>query len=76
MDNACPEILPDLIVNACPLGCNQECAIIWTNKTIGNRIICDCKCGHNKKGKVLADVGESVSNTIGMTEPSEEENLR
>jgi hypothetical protein len=50
MDNAFQEILPDLIVNACPLGCNQECAMIWTNKTTGHRIICNCPCKHKKRG--------------------------
>ena len=66
MDNACQEItLPDLIVNACPLGCNQECSKTWTNKTIRHRIVCKCKCDHNKKQVALDSVEPPLSNAKG-----------
>jgi hypothetical protein len=61
-----PHILPDLIVNTCPLGCDLKCAEIWINETIGHRIICACiKCGHNNnnnKCETLAEVGGSETN--------------
>jgi Zn ribbon nucleic-acid-binding protein len=60
-------ILPDLIVNICPLGCDGKCAEIWINETIGHKIICNCiKCGHNnnKKYQVLASVVDPLANTI------------
>jgi hypothetical protein len=62
MGNACQEItLPDLIVNACPLGCNQDCSKKWTNKTIRHRIVCNCQC-HRKKRIALAWVEEPLAN--------------
>jgi hypothetical protein len=42
--NACP----DLIVNECPLGCNN-CAEIYINTQTGHHIICKCICGHSRK---------------------------
>ena len=73
MDTSYPETLPDLILNACPLGCNQDCAIIWTNRTIGHRIVCKCKCHHNKRQVALASVGKHAPNAIN--ESTQEENL-
>lgn len=71
-----PEILPDLIVNACPFGCNQECAKVWINKTIGHRIVCKCTCDHNKKQMTLQSVGQPAVNVISMVKLTQEETLR
>ena len=64
--NQYSHILPDLIVNICPLGCDGKCAEIWINETIGHKIICNCiKCGHNnKKDKALAEVVGPETNAI------------
>jgi Zn ribbon nucleic-acid-binding protein len=72
-----PHVLPDLIVNTCPLGCDRKCAEIWINETIGHRIICDCiKCGHNnKKCKTLAEVVGPETNAIASLsqEPTQDD---
>ena len=40
-----PQILPDLILNVCPLGCDGKCRKVWINEETGHRIVCTCiKC--------------------------------
>lgn len=48
MNSIIPYVLPDLIINICPLGCNRKCVGIWINSIIGHRIICKCPCKHNQ----------------------------
>jgi len=75
--NQYSHILPDLIVNICPLGCDRKCAEIWINETIGHKIICNCiKCGHNnKKCKALAEVmgPETNARTSLTQEPTQDD---
>jgi hypothetical protein len=37
------ERIPDLVLNICPLTCN-DCKRIYLNNQIGHRIICGCRC--------------------------------
>lgn len=47
MQSSCP----DLIVNRCPLGC-ENCNEIYVNEQTGHRILCRCsKCHHKTDGK-------------------------
>jgi hypothetical protein len=48
-------ILPDLIISTCPLGCNKTCVKVWVNDSIKHRIICNCVC-HYKKDAALVQV--------------------
>jgi hypothetical protein len=73
MDNTCPACLPDIIINICPLGCDIECAKIWMNESIGNRIICRCLCGHNKKQVALQLVGGPEAKATEEILPSSQE---
>jgi hypothetical protein len=50
---------PDLIVEECPVGCNN-CKEVYVNQQLGHRIVCLChKCGHRQifleKSKTSAD---------------------
>jgi hypothetical protein len=75
--NQYSHILPDLIVNICPLGCDRKCAEIWINETIGHKIICNCiKCGHdNKKCKALAEaVGPETNARTSLTQEATQDN--
>jgi hypothetical protein len=56
--------LQDLILEACPLGCNGKCSEVWINEIIAHRIMCKCTKGcHNKKGKALeVVVGSPATN--------------
>lgn len=72
MDDAYQEILPDLIVNACPLGCDQECAIMWTNKTVSHRIVCNCPCRHKKRGSFTTGWQPEAKATQEISSSSEE----
>jgi hypothetical protein len=47
--------MPDLIINRCPLKCDETCAKVWSNETIQHRIICGCVC-HYKKNAALVQV--------------------
>jgi Zn ribbon nucleic-acid-binding protein len=72
-------LLPDLIVNICPLGCDGKCAEIWINDAIDHRIICDClKCGHNnnKKCETLAEVERPVANAIHNAQSNSQESVQ
>jgi hypothetical protein len=42
-------VLPDLIVDACPLGCTPKCDKSWINQHFVHRIICKCRCHHKRK---------------------------
>ncbi len=42
-------LLPDLIVDTCPLGCTRKCDESWINEQIAHRIICKCRCHHKRK---------------------------
>lgn len=65
-------VLPDLIVDACPLGCTQKCDESWINQHIAHRIICKCRCHHKKQrifDGVLRLVGsskESLPSEVGL----------
>jgi hypothetical protein len=55
--------LSDIILEACPLGCNRECSELWINEIIGHRIVCKCiECDHDKKEQALEVVGSPRSN--------------
>jgi hypothetical protein len=75
INNFAKQVLPDLIVNLCPLGCNQTCGRIWVNGIIDHRIICECKCGHNKNDQVLVSVENPVPNTTHNTQLSSSEEV-
>jgi hypothetical protein len=55
--------LPDLIIGKCPLGCNETCSVVWTNDTIGHRIVCNCVC-HYKKDAALVRVERPNSKAV------------
>ena len=52
---------PDLLVDKCPLGCDN-CAQVYVNNEIGHRIICKClNCNHgNLKNKKIKEHQQEV----------------
>ena len=58
-------ILPDLIISTCPLGCNKKCAEVWINDSIEHRIICKCACKNHKKHRTLVEVEGPETNAAG-----------
>jgi hypothetical protein len=73
MCDACSEILPDLIVNSCPLGCDRKCARIWINETIDHKIICKCPCGHKKQVALQLVEGPEDRATQDISSSSQEQ---
>lgn len=74
MNSFMPYVLPDLIVNICPLGCDRKCARIWINETINHRVICKCPCGH-KKRVALQLVGEPEARATQEIPSSSQERI-
>jgi hypothetical protein len=56
MSEQVKNIVPDLIIGTCPLGCNKTCVEVWINDSIEHRIICSCVCHNNKKDAALVQV--------------------
>ena len=56
-------ILPDLVVNICPFGCNTKCNKLWINKQTSHQIICLCTC-HERKDQALETVRGPASNAL------------
>jgi hypothetical protein len=67
-------IISDFRSKECKSNNHNDCNGQWIG--LGFQIICDCKCGHNKKGTVLAEVGGLVANAMSMVKPTQEETLR
>jgi hypothetical protein len=63
------DILPDLIISICPLGCNKACVQIWTNDSIEHRIICNCVCHYKKDAALVQVEGPDAKATSTYSHP-------
>jgi hypothetical protein len=61
--------VPDLVVSACPLGCDEKCPMIWYNESIDHYIVCKCNCRHTKG---MLEVSQPVADTTHHIIPKED----
>jgi hypothetical protein len=67
-------IVSDFLSRNCKMNNHNSCHGRWSG--LGFEIVCDCKCGHNKKGMALELVGEPEANTIKAISSTPQERIQ
>jgi hypothetical protein len=68
------ERIPDLVVNRCPVSCD-DCKSIYLNKQILHRIICRCRCHSLTEDKLEQEDRLQNASLIASPEPEIRERI-